>query len=561
MPNQILSSGKIACLAISLAAVFSVVSRSQPPANDAFENQQRAIRILQFDKDIATLPDAEIRALLRLNILEFIYSKQVLSQYTAAEPVMSAFFEDIAINEKSPNVKVGYLKSRLAVLLRKYHPELAARIETKYAIKVDTMEDDFDQIRRGGDVSAIVDRAIGKMRADGTLRGIINVYESARRTKPEMVTRMLNAALDVAEKNPSPDNAVWLDQMTVNVLNPPNPEIPSEQMLRYYKILLIAARGELVRALPKDYYIRTLWPLRRSLSSMEKADPRMAAEAIAIFIGYRKFLSKEQVLREEADDRIEAADDKLARAITEAESASDVNLKDYLWYRAATIALPRREGDRKKAIDLLMKAEPTLGTPGKPDLRDQTLRTIASRGGAYQDYEGARYAVERIKNENIRIEALLYYLDDYGRMNSKDRQKTAAQVDDAIKQLEERAAISREMVCPIGNLRALMTSLTGYTNIRDLTARTVRIMNKIPFDGSDSKPGSPERTQFYYLSRDMIGCAAYNFRPVWDGATVPPAELADGIKVKEWRLAAQIEAEKYRKYSQLPQTSSVNVNR
>lgn len=69
---------------------------------------------------------------------------------------MSAFFEDIAINEKSPNVKVGYLKSRLAVLLRKYHPELAARIETKYAIKVDTMEDDFDQIRRGGDVSAIV---------------------------------------------------------------------------------------------------------------------------------------------------------------------------------------------------------------------------------------------------------------------------------------------------------------------------------------------------------------------------------------------------------------------
>lgn len=185
----------------------------------------------------------------------------------------------------------------------------------------------------------------------------------------------------------------------VNVLNPPNPEIPSEQMLRYYKILLIAARGELVRALPKDYYIRTLWPLRRSLSSMEKADPRMAAEAIAIFIGYRKFLSKEQVLREEADDRIEAADDKLARAITEAESASDVNLKDYLWYRAATIALPRREGDRKKAIDLLMKAEPTLGTPGKPNLRDQTLRTIASRGGAYQDYEGARYAVERIKNQ------------------------------------------------------------------------------------------------------------------------------------------------------------------
>lgn len=548
MPNQILSSGKIACLAISLAAVLSVVSRSQPPANDAFENQQRAIRILQFDKDIATLPDAEIRALLRVDILEFIYSKQVLSQYTAAESVMSAFFEDVAINEKSPNVKVGYLKSKLGLLLRKYYPEVSSRIEAKYAIKVDTMADDFDQVRRGGDLSAIVDRAIDKMRTDGTLRGIINIYESARRTKPEMGAVILKAALDVAEKNPSPDNAAWLDQMTLNVLNPPNPDIAKDQMVRYYKVLLTAARGELVRAQPKDYYIRTLWPLRRSLSGMEKADPRMAVEAIGIFKGYRKFLSKEQVLREEADDRIESADDKLARAITEAESASDGNLKDYLWYRAAIIASPRQKSDRKQAVDLLMKAGPTLGTPGKPDLRDQTLRTIASRGGSYQDFEGARYALDRIENDNIRIEALLYYLDDYGRMNSKDRPKTAAQVDDAIKQLEERSAVSRGMICPIGNLRALMTGLTGYTSIRDLTARTVRIMNKIPLDGSDGKPGSPERTQFFYTSRDMIACAAYNFRPVWDGSQVPPAELAGQIKTKEWRIAAQIEAEKHRKY-------------
>ena len=548
MPNQILSSGKVACLAISLAAVFSVVSRSQPPANDAFENQQRAIRILQFDKEVATLPDAEIRALLRLDILEFIYSKQVLSQYTAAESVMSAFFEDVAINEKSANVKVGYLKSKLGLLLRKYYPEVSSRIEAKYAIKIDTMEDDLDQIRRGGDLSAIVDRAIGKMRTDGTLRGIINVYESARRTKPEMGAVILKAALDVAEKNPSPDNAAWLDQMTLNVLNPPNPDIAKDQMVRYYKVLLTAARGELVRAQPKDYYIRTLWPLRRSLPGMEKADPRMSEEVRSIFAGYRKFLSKEQLLREEADDRIEAADDKLARAIAEAESASDANLKDHLWMRAAQIVLPKREGNRKLAVDLLMKAGPSLGSPGKPDSRDQSLKNIASWGGSYQDFEGARYALDRIDNDNIRIEALLYYLDDYGRMNSKDRPKTAAQVDDVIKQLEERSAVSRGMICPIGNLRALMTSLTGHTNIRDLSARTVRIINKVPLDGSDGKPGSPERTQFFYTSRDMIVCAAYNFRPLWDGSQVPPAELAGQIKTKEWRIAAQIEAEKHRKY-------------
>lgn len=551
MPRNDLSLRTIFLTALLL--VSAIVSFAQTPANDAYEDQQRAIRVLQFDKDIGTLPDPEIRALLRFNVLEFVYAKQVVSQYMAAEPVLAAFFEDMRLNEKDPGLSVGHLKIRLATLLRKNYPELAEIVEKKYGANADQFEDYLESVRRGGDPVAVIDRAIERIRAEEPMISVLNLYDSVRRTHPELGARLLSVAIEAAEKKPSIDNAAILDRLIFDVLNPPASEVSPELVARFHKVLVVAARSELARAHPKGEYVRTAWPLRRAIVRMQNTDPRLAAEARAIFANYRKFQSKEQVAKEEADDRIEAAPDKLARAISEAENASDPNLKDYLWMRAAQIALPeKRDGSRKPAVDLLMKAGPTLGTPDDPKRRDQWLKNIAYWGSAFRDHEGARYALDHVKDDQIRLEGMLEYVNELGLWEVKDRLKIAALADETIKQIEQLPVPPRRAICGIGNLRILMTGLTAYTNIGDLTARTVKVINRMPLDGSDAKAGTPERTQFYYLSRDMITCSGYVFRPVLNSSPAPPPELADGIKVKEWRIAAQIEAEKQRRYTPIP---------
>lgn len=547
MPRHRLSPAKVTCFACWFALSFAVAAVAQTPANQAYENEQRAVRLLQFDKEISSIPEPELRIPLRFNILEFIYTNEVRSQYAAVEPLMSAYFQDLKALEKTLVPGTSYQKNRISLLLRKHYPEMAKIVEAKYMIQVDTSGEDYEELRKEKDPNEIVDRAIERLKNSNSLASASNIYDSARRRSPELGARLLNAALESAEKNPTPDNASWLERLTTDVLNPPPPEVTPVQMLRYYKILVMAARSELSRAYPTDYFVRTSWPLRRALPNIEKVDPRLYSEGRVIVANYRKFLSKEQVTKEEADDRIEGAPDKLAQAIKEAETASTVELKDYYWSRAAQIASPTREGDHKPAVDLLMKATPTVGT-SDPKSRDQRLRILAYWAQVFRDYEGAKYAVDRIQDDQIRANALLAYANEFGRMNISERPKAAAIADDAIRQIEKTGPTDRS-VCDIGNSRSLMTLLTPFTNINDLTTRTVQIINEFPSNITKAEPGTTERSEFVTLStRSMILCSGFIFHPVWTSSAVPNPELANEIKAKEWRLAAQIEAEKYRNY-------------
>src|SRR5437870_2209535 len=128
-------------MAAGLAVAFCVIaSDAQAPraANvplldaKSYETQQRARRLLQMEAEIKTLPDVEVRCQLRFNILEFVYSKDARSEYGNAEPILTAFFEDMAANEKQFASRAKYWRNDMALLLRKHAPETAERIEAKY---------------------------------------------------------------------------------------------------------------------------------------------------------------------------------------------------------------------------------------------------------------------------------------------------------------------------------------------------------------------------------------------------------------------------------------------
>jgi len=196
----------------------------------------------------------------------------------------------------------------------------------------------------------------------------------------------------------------------------------------------------------------------------------------------------------------------------------------------------------------MMKASPAVGTTD-PKSRDQRLANMAQWAQGSRKLEGAKYAVDFIKDDQIRANAFLKYANEFARFNYKERPKGVAMIDEAIGQIEKAGPLSFTF-WEIGNARH---SLIGFFNINDLTARTVRIINMFPTDGADAKSGSDERIEFMKLARGIIPCAAYIFRPTSPGtAPAPDPELANGLKVRELRLAAKIEAEKFRKYPLVP---------
>ena len=80
--------------------------------------------------------------------------------------------------------------------------------------------------------------------------------------------------------------------------------------------------------------------------------------------------------------------------------------------------------------------------------------------GSSGDYDGAKYAVDLIKDDQIRALALLTYANNSGRMTLDDLRRVAAMADEAIRQIERTGPI-RFSVCEIGNTRSLLTHDTS----------------------------------------------------------------------------------------------------
>ncbi len=531
------------------AQIHSPTEARNIPTLDAatYENQQRARRLLQMDTEITTLPDVEIRCQLRFNILEFVYTKEARTEYPAAEPLLIAFFEEMAAHEKQLATRTTYWRNSMALILRKYAPETAKMIEAKYVNEVDTSGADYEELRKpGADQKAIVGRAIERVRTGKNIWGIINIFETVKRTDKDAAEQIVVAVLDYAEKRPEPEATVLLHQLIVSPLNPPTLVFSDGNMLRYYQCLVAGADVQLSKAKP-DAYLYLLSPLRRALPKLKELDKRLYADAQAAIARYRTSLSKEALAKDEALERIEVSDDGLEQTIAEAESATDQQAKDYFWGWAASRAA--QKGEYRQAVELMMKASHNLGMPTRPNGRDEDLLARVARPAIRKrDYDAATYAIDRIQDKLVRAEAMLELGDELGRF-AKDRVQAVAIVTNAL-DLMEMTAPGPWSICLVGNSRyLLMNSGHSPIGLQELTARAVMMVNRIPTQGADAKAGTPERAEFMLktLSR-ALGCVGYIFRPVMPGGLAPNPDLASRIKIKEWRLAAEIEAEKARRY-------------
>ena len=230
-------------------------------------------------------------------------------------------------------------------------------------------------------------------------------------------------------------------------------------------------------------------------------------------------------------------------------------MRDYFWYRASQLAAIKK--DFSRAIELLIKAGPEIPFSGRVMLRDDQFAAIASQAERAKQYDAANHAISLIKNDAVRARAMLLTGNEIARMNQAERDRQIVTIDNALSLLE-MSIPEPDTICWAGNSRYLLTMSRPVVTLDDFTARMVRIINRISTAGSDAAAGTPKRDEYVtkILARGL-NCVGYIFRPVTSATAPPNPDLIEQIKVKEWRLAAMIQAEISRKYSLQPLTGGL----
>ncbi|MFT3745754.1 MAG: hypothetical protein QM785_15870 [Pyrinomonadaceae bacterium] len=521
-----------------------------------FEDEQRAQKLVRIDSDVRTLSEPEIRLSLRLNILDFIYSRKVRSVFPSAESILVSICDDIASNEKKLDSGARSLRHRLGVLLRANAPDVLKKYEAKYSLKPDTLREDAESIRRGVNADVIVERTIARLEnsrenLDLSTRDLYLItYESVQssRSRTANADRMLDAALAKAEKQGDLAVVYLITRMFDDIFDPPGPQISLDRTLRYGRILISGASVEMAKPGAKSSLFSIFSALRAVMPRIKQADAKLYSDAVAVIAKYRTWMSAETLEKIDANDRIDTSEDPLETAITEASAAKSRSLSNELWAKASSIAVKRKQFQR--AVELLMKADPDFNIKEIPLARDQSIwHRIAYPAARVKDYNAAEYAIGTIKDTGTRAMAMLDYGSEIGRfMNPRDY---ATNIIMNGFDLLEMTTPPPDAVCRSSNAIRSLAAAPGSTNeayYRNMV-RVVNMMNRIPATGADAKPGSPEREAYVKSTlRRVVGCSTFLFRnPEHPPFNIDP-ELAKRIQVPEWRLAAQIETEKTRKY-------------
>lgn len=541
MRSSVLTVAVMVLLGLSCAAAGQT-KRTTPVDAKTYENQQRARRLLALEDDIRTLPDIPVRNQLRHDLLTFIYSNDVRTEFPAADPILMTLLDDLAANEARSDAG-SYLRNDIALLLRKHDPETAKRVEAKYKFEVDTSRDDSDTIRKKpGDRKAIIDRSIERLRSGRGSSSLIGIYDAVVSVDLVGAGEILAALLDHVEKRSDREAARGLYYLLNSSLDRhPPASLPAGFMVRYYRCLVASARDDL--AAKNQYVTDELVGLQLVMPEMKETDDALYADARSVIDRYRTTLAPDELARFDAEGRISGADDKVAAAMAAAESAATPASRDYLWYRAAQQAAIQKQ--YRLATDLIMRSGPELGNVQNGWNRDEYLRLISMWSSRNLDSVAANYAIGHITGEVVRARAMLEFASFYpGSDVAKQQQQTT--LANGISLLEMNTP-DADSICAAVNSRSLL-AVKG-SGLDDFAARVIRIVNRVPTPGADAKAGTPDRNDFVLRSvTRAMPCVASLFRPAASTGPVPDAALVDKITVKEWRLAATLQAETQRKY-------------
>jgi hypothetical protein len=558
--------------AITLLCLNAANGQTQSTGKaEAYQNQQRAAALSSLAFDIKQVDDAPQRCFLRTEIARALFEGRIESYHDKADSLLLDCLEDTVDNlEQFSEMQLGWNKSEVLGLLRKYSPKLATKAEKKYFAKAgDTDLIDEQEALAGTRPAETARKLVAKINRGEISPGISMMIEEIKGRDPVAALAILNAILQFYRANPE---RVHTDmQLPFLIYSYLDNRVPIETKNGFYALLI--RMGEMAIADPDN---SLLWESARSslatvLPDIQKVNPELYPRASALYNALKSAQSEYERERDEVWKRINESKDKLAQALSEAESARNKSLKSDLWVAASGYAIEEKKFRLAADTRLKVSFEKVLYVSGNGTRNTEDVAGITRLSHAYfltenlldeclkeNDIESAEYAVGLAEVPWLRGKGLFKIAGKLVELNKKEQ--AFDKLNDGQKMME-KAELKREKIWVMSSVGLRTALKIDKTRAFDIASDLVKTINRIPTPGPDDKPGTDARKDYTYT----LTAVSHNLRDAFRLLGKENMALADsisqGIQLREWRLVVRIALETERLYPLPPELNVKPVSK
>lgn len=532
----------LAPLALSLLLYLTVSGQqgSGSKAAEEYQNRQRALSLILLDSKIKSLDDAVMRCTARREVIRFLAESGPKDLHPYAKDQARACLEETVSNrDEFLESAIGNYRTQVISLIRRIDRDEGDRLETKYQLEGSAksfareMELDIEE-----DPTRVTAKVIDEIRS-GNIQSDLGRFVSLLRTKDRnLAEEVLDEVLARFEsQSTQPPSYPSLFMISNPILN----EMVSAQIrVRFLVVVLNLGRRALADRTNEGFTKMVIQLLAMSETSIEKYAPSNLDEARSILRTLMSALGDFENTMKETWDRINQSDDKLATAISEAESASDERLQSLLWRTVSNLAV--NEGKLRIAIDAAYKVGAPIGdgwrqfmmTEAIPRraLQDDDLETIDFILGrlesAADKAQVGLFAASELAKKDGRAEAELYFNKGFEMLERSEYEYRTLN--------QYRMAIE-------------LSLKPGFGDVFAIARDAADAVNKIPSSKAEDTKGSEGYNAYVQGTLAQTGnTLSLIFDQLAKKDPDQAYTISQGIQRRDLRLMAEISVEKFKKY-------------
>lgn len=452
-----------------------------------------------------------------------------------AETLAVRALEDIyARRNELSDSQHHYLTADLFNLLDANAKETSDRLKKKFAFGADVyVLGAFEDLKKPDGDKIAAAKLVQLFNKPGEISLLFSpVLHALLGKKSPQVPVVLDALLTSLE---SGRDTMPLNNLRVTMVSFENPQVPRALRARFFALVIAQTRPSLQKPPPENIIAHGL--ISTAIKAFGEDAPDLVPEAAGLKSAFGLPEMDRKNPREEAEERIAAAEDKLAALIEEAERMAESNVfwKGMFYERAEKLA--KEQGKLEFAMDLIERTRAYQKQEFQKPWPDQEYGDIARLAFEKDLTETAVRAIGKIGDpvkQSTSWQAAANYYNQ-----KKDVAESRDSIGRALRLLEggDTANIERTL-----SLIRILTHLERMNKVLlpDATMLASKAVNDIPTPGADDKPGTPKYqgyiTQLWSVN-NAIG-ATINALYLKDRGTA--VEFTERIMRKEARVAADL---------------------
>ena len=470
------------------------------------------LNLSNLNQETKTLDSVAVKIFVKIEIANFIWKRKISEGQDFAESLMEEAIRELQTRKAEiPILYLNAFQTDITSSLKANSPDFFQKISKKYNLEVDGYAQSYDLVSKHGKngISKAIEqvkKSLSSLDTSSNPVGVVFIIEELlAQNKITEANSILESILTSVEKSAtnSYELFLYLNERYVSQTT------PIDLQKRFLKFAIAAGQSALqkpsVNSLDSEKRQNIYQILKYNILKIQTILPSEFPQALAITDSLRKSLTNAFKEREEINDRINQAKDKLSQAISEAERAEDKSLKNDLWEQAADLALKKKKF--RLAVDCLEKIE--SNDEEFLSRHDQFLdEDVTASALKENDLNSAEYAISKIKSKLRSGLATLQIVKFH--YQNKDKLNAQLTLNESIKKIDATENDSQKIrgLSEVLNLAFIVDK----ERLFDITQSVVKTVNSLPSPNDDEKPESELRKKYV---NDVEMVTAWNLFPAF----------------------------------------------